>query len=119
VDKSASFAGNAPPRRSTESLDGYMASSIALRDSWAVTLRHLSACRYYLPESLGSADAIAAERELIGYLHHNEFGLALESAAALGRLISAPREFWMELRLAADNMGLAGDAERYARLSAV
>ncbi len=56
---------------------------------------------------------------MIGYLHHNEFGLALESAEALGRLSKAPREFWVELRLAAENMGLAGDAKRYEHLSAV
>ncbi len=86
----------------------------ALIESWAVTLRHLAACRFYLPEVLPSEEARAAEREWAHYLHHNELALALEEAEALGELCSAPAAFWRELRLAAENMGSNDAAERYA-----
>ena len=92
-------------------------ANIELRQSWAFTLRHLAACRYYLSETLGSVEALKVEREFVGYLHHNELSLALECAEELGRLSDAPRQFWIELRMAADNMGLKAEAERYAQLS--
>jgi hypothetical protein len=78
----------------------------------------LAASRYYLSETVGSVEALSIEREFVEYLHHNEFGLALECAEGLGRLSDAPKEFWMELRMAAENMGLRAAAERYAQLSA-
>ena len=86
-----------------------------LRESWARTLRHLAAARYYLPVTLPQGEASDAEREVDHFLHHNEFGLALESAEALGTAVSAPKEFWLELKLAAENMGLVADAERYSK----
>ena len=36
--------------------------------SWAITLRHLGACRYYLPENLPSVEAVACEREMTHFL---------------------------------------------------
>ena len=87
----------------------------ALAESWAVTLRHLAASRFYLPELLPTEQARAAEREWAHFLHHNELGLALDEAEALGEECSAPAAFWRELRLAAANMGLIEAAERYAR----
>ena len=88
-----------------------------LADSWAVTLRHLAAARFYLAEHLPMGEARAAERDLAHYLHHNEFGLALGEAEALGEMCQAPAAFWLELRLAAANMDLNEEAERYARRS--
>lgn len=81
-----------------------MASS-ELVQSWAITLRHLAVCRYYLPEQLLDEEALAAERELAHYLHHNELGMALREAEALGDICEAPPQFWRELQLAAQNMG--------------
>lgn len=90
-----------------------MADALLLQ-SWVVTLRHLSACRFYLPETLPSEEAAACGRQLDHFLHHREYGLALEEAEALGTLCSAPPEYWRELRLAADNLGLAEASSRYA-----
>jgi hypothetical protein len=90
-------------------------ASRALQDSWAVTLRHLAASRYYLPEELTTADALEAERNMVHYLHHNELGLALYEAEALGAEVAAPRPYWRELQLAALNMNLLAHAARLAQ----
>lgn len=88
--------------------------SADLRESWAVTLRHLAACRYYLTEMLPSDEARSCEVELQHLLHHNELGLALEAAESLGLLCAAPPGFWRELQLAANNMGLDRQAAVFA-----
>jgi hypothetical protein len=88
-----------------------------LRESWAVTLRHLAAARFYLPEHLPMGEVRDTERELAHYLYHNEFGLALGEADALGELCSAPAAYWRELQLAAGSMGLDEEATRYAQRS--
>ena len=93
-------------------------STPELRETWACTLRHLAAARYYLAVELPEGDPRLAAAEVEHYLHHNEFGLALESAEALGVSVSAPEQFWRELKLAAENMGLADEAARYAKLCA-
>ena len=77
-------------------------------------MRHLAACRYHLPEALAGEGALGAERELAHYLHHNELGLALAEAEALGELTNAPPTFWRELELAAASMELREEATRYA-----
>ena len=89
-------------------------STPELRASWARTYRHLAAARYYLAIELPEGDPRAAAAEIEHYLHHNEFGLALESAEALGVSVSAPEQFWQELKLAAESMGLVDEAARYA-----
>lgn len=81
--------------------------------SWASTLRHLSACRLYLPEDLASSEAEVAANELVRFLHRNEFKLALDEAEALGEVSNAPASFWWELHLAAVSMGLSERAIRY------
>lgn len=78
-----------------------------LKASLAVTLRHLAASRFYVPEHLPSKDAEECWAQAQEFLHHNELGLALDELQALGELCSAPKEFWVELFLAAENMGLA------------
>lgn len=85
-----------------------------LAESWVVTLRYLAAARFYLAEHLPMGEARDAERELAHYLHHNEFGLALGEAEALGEMCQAPAAYWLELRNAATNMGLTEEAARYA-----
>ena len=76
-----------------------------LRETWARILRHLAAARFYLPEQLPSDEAQLIEAQFRQFLHHNELGLALAEAEALGTLTTAPREFWTELLLAAEIMG--------------
>ena len=77
-------------------------STPAQKYSWAVSLRHLAASRFYLP--LAEAEADSAWSAVGHYLHHNELGLALEEAVGLGLACEAPREYWTELLLAAENM---------------
>jgi hypothetical protein len=72
------------------------------KTSWAISLRHLAASRFYLP--LAEAEADSAWSAVGHYLHHKEFGLALDEAVGLGSECEAPREYWTELLLAADNM---------------
>ena len=81
-------------------------TSSAARDSWRITLRYLAAARYYLPEVLESADAVAAAAEYVRFLHVNELGLALDAAIDLGGLVGAAPEYWAELAFAADCMKL-------------
>ncbi|WJN57362.1 hypothetical protein OH686_01355 [Pseudomonas sp. SO81] len=82
-----------------------------LRKSWAVTLRHLAASRFFLLEHLPSQEAEDCWAQAQGFLHHNELGLGLEELQELGELCSAPKEFWLELLLAAENMGLEAHSE--------
>jgi|APAra7269097080_1048540.scaffolds.fasta_scaffold13477_1 hypothetical protein len=82
---------------------------IELKASLAITLRHLAASRFYLPQTLPSQDADACWLSMEGFLHHNELGLALDDAMELGELCSAPKEFWGELHSAAVNMGLQSE----------
>lgn len=81
---------------------------------WAAALRHIAASRYYLPPRLeGKARDAAMQME--HFLHHNEFGLALDEAEALGDLAESNQAYWEELRLAARSMGLEDAAARFAR----
>ena len=86
----------------------------ALAESWATTIRHLAACRFYVPEHLAAEASVAAELELAHYLHQNELGLALEAAEALGDTLKPPTQFWRELELAATSMAMPEAAARYA-----
>jgi hypothetical protein len=96
----------------------HQAKTQRLRESWAITLRHLAACRYYLPVVLTAPDAIKAERAWNEYLHSNELGLALAEADVMGHEQRAPAEYWNELRAAAANMGLEAEAAAFAARSA-
>lgn len=89
-------------------------TSEELQRSWRITLRHLAASRYHLPERL-EGEALDAASQLEHFLHHNEFGLALDEAEALGELAESNAAYWEELRLAADNMGRYEAAVKFAR----
>ena len=93
--------------------------SMELRELWAKVIRHLAASRFYLPELLPDADALAEEEKMNHLLHHNELELALEAATALGQRMEAPPEYWLELKLAAATMGLTFDAPRRMQLRPV
>jgi hypothetical protein len=82
-----------------------------LKKSWAVSKRHLAASRYCLPQHL-EGEALETSKQMEHFLHHNEFGLALDEAEALGKLCEAGPAFWNELRLAAENMGMDDAAVR-------
>jgi len=84
-------------------------SPIELKASLAKTLRHLAASRFYLPQTLPRQDADACWLSMQEFLHHNEFGLALDDAVELGELCGGPKEFWAELHSAAVNMGLQSE----------
>ncbi len=88
-----------------------------LRESWKGTVRLLAASRFCLSEYLEHPEAQRAEQEMNHYLHHREYGLALQCAEVLGQVEDAPSEYWLELKLAAQNMGLAEEAARYAKLA--
>lgn len=85
-----------------------------LKQTWAVTVRHLAASRYYLPHRL-EGEALETSKQMEHFLHHNEFALAFDEAEALGDLCEANAAFWNELRLAAQSMDLGDAAARVAR----
>jgi hypothetical protein len=89
-----------------------------LRRSWATSLRHLAACRYYLPKVLATPGAVEAELAWIDYLHKNELELALCEAEIVGVEQDAPVEYWEELRLAAVSMGLEAQVAKFSAKSA-
>jgi hypothetical protein len=93
-------------------------ASTELRESWAITLRHLAASRYYLAERFTAESALSCEQDFNRFLHNNEFGLAMLEAEALGQRCDAPPEFWRELLLAARSMGDAEAEHKYAARSA-
>lgn len=88
-----------------------------LQESWKITRRHLAASRFYLQENFFFEEAIQYEKEFNEYLHANELGLALETAEMLGIISNAPSGFWVELQLAALNMGRGEDAKRFLLLA--
>ena len=91
---------------------------VNLRESWAITLRHLAASRYYLPEQLPTETARQTEESMTSYLHHNELGLALADAEAIGVELSPPSPYWHELSLAAISMNMPEAAARFAARNA-
>ena len=88
----------------------------ALHQSRVVILRHLAACRFWLPEFLPIGAAEEAEKQMVHFLHHYEFALALDEAEALGNCCDAPGQFWRELELAATEMNMEQEVARYAAL---
>jgi len=81
-------------------------------------LRYLAAARFYLPVTLKRSQDFGADEQYLQYLHHREYGLALEELAELGLENAGFAEeglFWRELELAADHMGLSEQAAEYRR----
>ena len=94
----------------------------AWSEEWRQALRHLAAARFYLPESL-AGESERAEAELTSYLHHTEFGLALEVLEFMGNANLGHAEealFWSEMSLAARDIGLYTVSSKYeARAAAL
>jgi len=77
------------------------------------SLRYIAAARYYLPVTLATPSAWEAEYQ--EYLHHSEFGLALEKLADIGSAHSGYSEetlFWEECLLAAEHMKMDAESAR-------
>lgn len=82
------------------------------------TLRHLAAARYHLPVELNQGNFPQTEQLYQEYLHHTEFGLALDQLEFLGEQHAGDAFqplFWTELLLAAENMDLTEHATRYRK----
>ncbi len=86
---------------------------MSLQDGWAITRLHLEKARALLSQSL----SIHKENDSLGmyqeWLSHNELELALDELEMLGHIHSCSFEFWEELLIAAENMNLTEQAERY------
>src|SRR5262249_48078654 len=74
--------------------------------SWEITRSHLYQALRHLPKTVSNTEARDALTKFNEYLDHNELGLAFEELYHVGTMTSAPEEFWRQLRLAANNMGL-------------
>lgn len=88
----------------------------SLEESWKVTIEHLKAGRALLPEEMFFEEARAFDKEYTEYLEHNELELAMNALDDLGLLCNAPNEFWLQLELAAINMGLTNEAQRFKQI---
>lgn len=87
-----------------------------LLESWRITEGFLEQAIALLP---GDAVLECEDGTLEGcrdWLRHNELGLAFEDLDALGRVNAVPREYWMALRDAAENMGLSESVEECNRI---
>ncbi|TCP19161.1 hypothetical protein [Simplicispira metamorpha] len=85
-------------------------------------LRHLAAARYFLPVALERADSARAEAQYQEFLHHTEWGLALDELAYIGEQYSDdPFQalFWSELTLAAQTMSRQESANEFRRRAEV
>src|SRR4051794_31477668 len=85
-------------------------------EEWKQVLRHLAAARYFLPETLKQPDGLDTEAQYEEFLHHTEFGLAMEYLEDLGQLNSGYAEeamFWSEMSAAAQLMKRTDDAQRF------
>ncbi len=85
-----------------------------LKLSWEITRLHLDAARKSLPRQREQPfdETISRYEE---YLAHNELELAFEELEQIGTNQDCPRQFWQELLLAAQNMGLENHTARCKR----
>ncbi len=88
----------------------------SLEKSWRVSINHLKAARLLLPEEMFFEEAKTFDKEYSEYIEHNELELAMNSLDDLGLLCNAPDEFWKFLELAAENMGLLDEANRFKKI---
>ena|SRR5690242_1425276 len=84
-----------------------------LSEELKTSLRHLAAARFYLPVAPVESPELGTVSQLEQFLHHTEFALAMEELEGLGEANDVGPEFWKELALAAENMGLTEPAVRY------
>lgn len=75
-------------------------------------LRHLAACRYYLPERLHSPDTESPWVSVEYSLAYDDYEQALDAAEELGTKKEAHGDYWEELALAAESLGMSERAEQ-------
>jgi len=88
----------------------------SLEESWKITVSHLKSGRALLPDDMFFEEAIEFDKEFSESLAHNELELAMNSLDDMGLLCNAPDDFWIQLELAATNMGLLDEAERFRKI---
>ena len=91
-------------------------SMTSLKHSWRITTKHLKEAHALLPKDLYFEEAKAFNNDFLEYIEHNELELALNSLDDLGILCNASNQFWRQLELAALNMELTSDAERFNKI---
>jgi hypothetical protein len=84
-------------------------------DGQLKSLRHLAAARFLLPVELNEGEHPGMEAQYLEFVHHTEYGLALEYLVDLGEMNRGHAEeslFWAELVLAAEHMNNRVEAEK-------
>ncbi len=81
--------------------------------SWAITRKHLEKARSFLPTYPIQTDITESIEAYQDFIDHNEFELAMGQLEGLGEVHPCPKAFWKELKLAAQNMGLAKSVAYY------
>lgn len=84
-----------------------------LKESWAITKRHLETGVSLLPENVHSDPEAGSVERFKDYIEHNELELALDELEGLGEANPCGPSFWKELLVAAETMQLSKQAERY------
>lgn len=79
-----------------------------LLHSWRITHGYLEQAITHLPGNAVLECEDGSLERCRDWLEHNELGLAFEELEALGRVNDVPREYWLALLGAAENMGNPG-----------
>jgi len=87
-----------------------------LLESWRNTKSHFEKAIRHLPNDAILECEDGSLDKYRDWLQHNELGLAFEELEALGHVNDVPREYWMALRDAAQNMKLTESVEECNRI---
>jgi hypothetical protein len=88
----------------------------SLLESWRITESYLEQAIGHLQKGAVLECEDGSLERCRDWLRHNELGLAFEELDALGRVNDVPREYWIALLAAAENMRLARSAEKCRRV---
>jgi len=91
-------------------------NSTKLEQSWKVTIGYLQASYSLLPKEMPFEEAVGFREDYLDFLKHNELELAMNSLDDLGILCNVPNQYWKQLELAATNMELFSEAERFKKI---
>ena len=89
-----------------------MASREQLNQSWERTRSHLGRATALLPPDAAQSDSAGRIDRYFEYLGHNELQLALDELEGIGENNEVSNEYWLELRSAAQEMGLEVSVQR-------
>ena len=87
-----------------------------LLENWRITERYLKQAIALLPTDAVLECEDGSLEGCRNWIRHNELGLAFEDLDALGKVNAVPRQYWMALRNAAENMGLTESVEECNRI---